>query len=486
MFHALVPWASSGPVKLFLAEGLALPGGLVTVGYVSRALGPEHFGRFTLALAFVTVAEAFLAALLTDAGNKTISDAEDWRGVGKTVTRVLLLASSATGLLLYLAAGPIAGWLAAGELAGALRLFAVEIPLFGLAFAHRILLVGTGRFTECASSVTGRWITRVAFVLVFVAISPRIESAILGFIGSTAVEFLILRHFVKPRLLGRLGYPVAPLAKLMVPLFLASMSVFLLSNADLVILSWLGASPDSVGFYGGAQRLALVTNVLVIAVPPVLLSTLARAARLGYADIGESIVRLAMGAALLLIPLAAIIGGAGKQVAELVLGRAYGPAGPLLLLLLGAALLRVIIIFGIVMVVAAGSIRWTYVTSFVLLPIALAGYGLAVPRYGAAGAATVTLGVSVLGAGIMVFAVYRVWGVAPPIISVLASTGISAIAYWASSSWPAEGLALVAKLALLGMLIPAGFVLCGAIKVTELRRLTRSLPTLTAGWGEAT
>jgi len=44
---------------------------------------------------------------------------------------------------------------------------------------------------------------------------------------------------------------------------------------------------------------------------------------------------------------------------------------------------------------------------------------------------------------------------------------------------------LVVKVGLLVTLIPAGFLLCGAFELAELKRLTRSLPTLTADLGGA-
>jgi O-antigen/teichoic acid export membrane protein len=216
----------------------------------------------------------------------------------------------------------------------------------------------------------------------------------------------------------------------------------------------------------------------VIAVPPVLLSTLARALRVGRRDLGRAIVRLSMGAALLLVPFAGVIAGAGTDVAALMLGGEFAGAGPLLPVLLAAALVRVPTSFAIVMVVAAGRIRWTYVTTLLLLPVAIVGYVSVVPAYGATGAAAVTLAVSILGSAVMALAVYRAWDALPPAVSVLASVVLGAIAYWASASWPASGLLLVFKVVLLAMVVPAGLLILAASERTELRRLRQMLPQL--------
>src|SRR5438093_11503172 len=101
--HTLV-----GSVRVFLAESLLIPSGLLTAAYLARRLGPEGFGLFTVAAALVAWVEWSLTALFSRASVKFVADATDWRPIGATILRIHLAASVAVALLLCLLATPLA------------------------------------------------------------------------------------------------------------------------------------------------------------------------------------------------------------------------------------------------------------------------------------------------------------------------------------------------------------------------------------------
>src|SRR5262245_12459863 len=79
-----------GTVRVFLAEALMLPTGLLTVAVLTRRLGPHDYGLFVLAATLVIGIETTISSLFSRATVKFIGAAEDWRGVGATVLRLAL------------------------------------------------------------------------------------------------------------------------------------------------------------------------------------------------------------------------------------------------------------------------------------------------------------------------------------------------------------------------------------------------------------
>src|SRR5581483_8470053 len=174
-----------GTVRVFLAEGLFLPTGLLTAAFLSRRLGPENYGIFTLAIAIVVWTEWTVAALFSRATIKLVGEAEDWRPVGSALMRWHLLFSGSATIVLFLLAPGIAKQLHEPVLSLYLRLLAIEIPIFGLAQYHQNVLVGLGQFNERALASASRWIVRLLLIIFFVGLGFGVIGAILGSIGAS-------------------------------------------------------------------------------------------------------------------------------------------------------------------------------------------------------------------------------------------------------------------------------------------------------------
>jgi O-antigen/teichoic acid export membrane protein len=187
-----------GGVRVFLAESLLIPTGLLTAAYLARRLGPDGYGIFVVAAALVGWIEWGLVALLSRTSVRFVADAEDWRPVGATLVSTQAVLATIAALLLVVLAAPIAGVLGTPALAGRLRLFAADIPLFCLAQAHRNILVGLGDFSERALAAAARWVSRLVLVIVFVELGLSIDGAILGSVGASLIELAVCRRFVRP------------------------------------------------------------------------------------------------------------------------------------------------------------------------------------------------------------------------------------------------------------------------------------------------
>jgi O-antigen/teichoic acid export membrane protein len=105
--------------------------------------------------------------------------------------------------------------------------------------------------------------------------------------------------------------------------------------------------------------------------------------------------------------------------------------------------------------IADGKPRMTYVLTGPLVPLALLGHVIVIPRYGPFGASLVTASVAFIGMVIGLVAVGRLWGVVPPPGIVVRTIVVSLLALAAAMTWPTPGLLVFVKLFVLTGLVVA-------------------------------
>src|SRR5712692_4255626 len=141
-----------GATRVFLADALILPTGILTVVFLTRRLGPDGFGSFTVASAIILWIEASINTIFHRPTLKFVADSKDWMPVGATIVRLHFRVSLLATLFVWLLTPSIAKLLRQETLSSYLWLFSLDIPLAGLADAHRNLLVGIGGFRQRAFS----------------------------------------------------------------------------------------------------------------------------------------------------------------------------------------------------------------------------------------------------------------------------------------------------------------------------------------------
>jgi len=463
-----------GTIWVFLAEALLMPTGVIITVFLTRRLGPEGYGLFTLVAVLVAWVESSITSIFDRTTVKFVGQAEDWRPVGAVLARLYLAASGGAMLLLWLLAHPIATLLNEPVLATYLRLFALDIPLFSLAHAHRNILVGLGAFRQRALVSAGRWLTRLLLIVLLVELGFSVPGAILGSIGASLVELVIGRLHVRPPLFCRSNFPVRKLWGYAAPLFLFALSLHFYSKLDLFALKVLGGTAVQAGIYSAAQNLTRLPNIFVKSFSPLLLATLSRMLRAGESHPAREMGRNAMRAVIGLLPLAGMIAGAASEIIGLIFGLPYLPAAPLLALLIFGALALVMISVSTAILTAAGKPGWSFALAGPLLPLAIAGHLLLIPRLGAMGASLVTTLVAVLGALAAVLVVYHTWRILPPTATLWRSTLLCGLAYALAILWPTHGLLVLVKLPVIGLIVGLLFLLLGEFSAGEIA-LARSM-----------
>lgn len=459
---------ADGTIWTFLAEALILPTGLISAAYLTRALGPDGYGLFSLAATLISFAGVAATSLLARGSIKLVSEADDWQPVATAILRVHFACGIATTLVVIFLARPIAILLDEPRLTFYLILVSLEPLLFMLARAHRSVLIGVGRFREQAVPIAARSVTRLLLIVVLVESGLSISGAMLGIAGATLIELVIYRGYIRPPFVPASTYPTRNVWNQSTPIFFSAICLALFSRVDLLALTSLGLPAREAGYYGAAQNLAIIPGLFAVSFTPLLLSTLSTMWRNGEHENARIMSREAMRLVLGMLPFAAMASGAAHEVVVLIFGAGFAPAGPILAWLIFGKVAAVLIAIAIVIWIVAERPGLSTVLAGPMLALGIAGHLLLIPRFGSIGAAWVTTALEIAGALTALFIVYRLRRVLPPTPTVIRTLLVAGAAWFAAALWPASGLWVVAKLGVIALGIAVGYALLGEFSAKEI------------------
>ena len=472
---------AAGATQILFAEALILPTGLVTAAYLTRTLGPADYGVFTLCASIASWLGWMVAAVLSRATVKLVS--QHPAGVPRSsplvaaLFRVYLVSAVGTCVLLFLGADAVARGMAEPSMAGYLRLFSLEVATFGLAVFHRDLLIAMGRFAERAKASAVRWILRLVLIVGLVHAGLSIYGAILGSILASAAELIVVRYYVRPTPFVRGPLP-ARLLPVLAPLVGYAIAMRLLSKLDLFMLKALGGTAEAVGFYGAAQNLTIAVTLLTLAVSPTLLTHLTTLRSSGRLDEARHAASITLRFALILAPLAAAAAGASGEIVVLLFGERFASSAPLFAILLVAEVALVATSLSTALLVATDQHRRVLAIAVSMLVVAFVAHLNVIPVYGAPGAACVTAAVSCAGALAAMLIASLAWSIPVPVATVLRSIVLAVAAYAAAAvSWGSPVL-VIAKLAVVAAAVVAGFFMLGEFSDREKQQLRDLLTAL--------
>ena len=367
-----------------------------------------------------------------------------------SVLRTQLLGGTVMAVLLFVTAPWIAAALEEPGLTWLLRLFCLDLPLFGLAQGHQQILVALGRFRTRALLPVVRWTTRLMLIVAGVESGLSTHGVVLAIAATSLAEVLVARCFVRPPIFKGSDVPLKLLFDYALPLLLAAWCLRLFDRIDIVLLKLLNGSAADVGMYGAAQNLTVATGLVAVAFSPVLLSTLTRAVHAGDVAHARQIARDSMRCVLLLLPFATLLAASAGDVIGFLFGEQYMMGTQVFQCLIFAGLAQVGVSIGGTILTGAGKPFWTLGIAAPLPAMAIVAHVWAIPRYGSTGAALVTAVCATAGASMSFAAVRQLWQVAPPASSVLRSVFLAAAAGVVAGAWSMPGVLVIAKLAALG------------------------------------
>ncbi len=457
-----------GTLQGFIAAALSLPTGLLTAGFLTRKLGPEGYGLLTVTSSIVVFIEIVITMGFSRATVKFVAEAADGEGVASRILLVQLGVSLGAVALLVAVAPVLASWLSEPKLATYLRILVLDIPVFALGQLHQSILVGRGDFGRRAILTASYWLSRLVLIFLLVGLGLSITGAILASIGASVVMLMIARLFVQPPLSSHSTLPIRRLWNYTMPLSLYTLGQNLFSRLDLWFVKALSGTPQAVGFYGAAQNLTFAVNILAQSLSPVLLSKLSRLSGEGQEAIAQTMSRQPIRLIFCVLPFAAMTAGTAKEIVVVIYGDAFITASPLLANLVFGALASTMIAVTASMLIAAGRPGLPFALTGPLVPLALVGHLILVPRFGAIGAAATTTVLAWVGASAFMFAACKIWRVQPPVATLLRSILLCGPAYGLAILWPTPGFLVLLKLLIVSLIIPAGFLLLGEFSSDEI------------------
>ena len=474
----------SGTAYIGFTEALILVSQFVTAVFLARFLGPKSFGLFMLTATFVIWLEWSITAVFSSATVKFVGETVEWKTIGSMIVRVHLIASLCACILVWLLAEPVAGLLNEKVLADYLKLFAIEIPLFGMARAQGSIMVGLGDFKKRAFISAMRSVSRLILIVVLVTMGLSVLGAIMGSIVATAIEAAVGRYYVRVPFFAKTNLSFRGFWQVAGPLFMSTMSLRLF-RLDLFALKALGATAAQAGFYSVAKNLSLPPTVYSKSVSPTLLATMSRLLSQGdvrkASEIGANVLR----SICWLLPFVTMVAAMAEEIVSFVFGSAFVPAGRIFSLLIFETLAFVTIKICTAILTALGKQNWTFRITGPMVPFAILGHLLLIPRFGPIGAAVVTTTGASLASLAAVFTVFLSWEFAIPKRTIVYSLMCSALALLTAVIWPAQGILVLLKMSIISTTIIAAFLLLREFTSTELafiRSLVKSRLSLGQGY----
>jgi O-antigen/teichoic acid export membrane protein len=457
-----------GTARILLAEALFPLTVLITMGFLTRHLGPQGYGLLALTLTTVLWIENGIMSFFTNATIKFVGESHDWRPIGGTILRLSMLSGCIAMVAVWLVATPFGALLQEPDLAFYLRVAALDIPISCIGQTYRNILIGTAHYRGGALARAGRWLTRLCLVVLLVEAGLSVTGALCGVIGSSIAELTITRWYLRGTSITSHMNAAIPIHRYGAMLFISSLCLTTYNGIDLLMLKALGGTASQAGIYGAAQSLSYLPSLFAWIFSSLLLATLSRLLADHAEERARELARDAMRVTLWLLPVAAMISGAASEIVEAVFGQAFVSAAPLLSLLVIAAVANVLLALSLTIMTADGRPARTVSFSLPLVLVALGGHLLLIPRLGQQGAAIVTLSVSLLGASAAVAEIYRLWHVCPPAGTLLRSLLVALIVGAGSALCPTDGWLVFVKLMAFGLIALFGYWWIGEFRHNEI------------------
>lgn len=390
---------------IFLAESLILPAGLIIAGVTSRALSPDGYGRYALAVAVVGGTQ-WLISSYNGRTVQLLSDRNRREQYLPTIFQQYLGGSVVLMVLLMLLAYPLALLFKTSELVYTIPLLSLDLPLFALCQAQRCSIIASGDYSGRAVASAARWISRTIATCLFLYWGWGTPGAIGGWLVASLAEVLAVGKIDWRGILQR-GAPHSVVwreGRTML-LFVGGMRLY--ERIDLFLLQAFKADVRITGYYSAAQVLTIIPSLVAGSVGPVLNSVVVRR-HSESADVTLSPALAQTGvrgirAALVLLPLAAIFAVNGADLAMFAFGRDYAAAGALLgwlsLSATGMALTGIAV--GLLGAIGHHRVSWRF--SLPTCLVAIAVQCAVIPRFDALGAA-VASGVISMATGLVAIA----------------------------------------------------------------------------------
>lgn len=398
-----------GAVYLMISSVVLLLSGYAIHFVLGRKLGPEDYGTFGVVFALMNTIGLVLASGLPDATSKYIAeDDAALQHIVRNSRRIQAILSTVLFALYFGLAGVIANLLDDPELAVYIRISAFVIPAYAFYYVYYSYLNGLRLFGKQARTLAAVSIARVGIVFALVFLGLSVKGAILGYILAALVGLALAWKYLGDTGEGSRDFEWRKLIKFGIPATLFAVMLFIVMNADLLLVKALIDEGVDAGYYTAAATIAkapyfLFMGLALALLPSISSSTSRNDSQVTAAYINQSMRYMLM----LLVPGILLISATSGDLVSLVYSARYVEAGdPLSVLIFGLASLSVFLVLTHV-IMGAGKPNIALGVAMFLVIVDIALNVVLIPRYDLMGAAWATTIASLAGMSIAAIYVFR-------------------------------------------------------------------------------
>ncbi|MEM6259212.1 MAG: oligosaccharide flippase family protein [Planctomycetota bacterium] len=479
--------AARGSVWLMLSQAPMLPLGAGLILFLTRALGPEDYGRYATVMAILMWADWGGSALLSRATNKRVAQAQDTVAAAAAMLRLALAIGLAGAVVLFSAAGPLGSLLGDPELAPLFRLAAIDLPLFITARTYLSIHSGANAYGKRAISEAVFWPIRLLGAVLLVWGGLGVPGAILATVAASACELAIAACLFPVNWLARGSTTYISrhwILNDLLPLFGSAMALRITEGYDLLCVRVFVEDDIAVGAYAVAMNVGVIFALAGGALFFPLMTLTAQLRRLGHDEQTRRVARTAMLGTLWLVPPTAAVMMASETLTLLIFGEPYALTGRLLAVLVWAGWARVAIALGGSILAGATDSRWAWWSAAAALPLTLILIPIFANSWGGWGAAVgsvIGLAPAVLVSAWLLNRLLLVRLTASQIGWIGATTALALVAGWLLPT--SDGMAIGYVLAVSAL---SGFMAWRTGGLNEVFGLMGRQPATQKGFARAT
>lgn len=387
-----------GATKLLLYRGCGFAFAVASSATVARYLGVERFGAYAYAMGIAALLLLVPNGINTVVTKGMAGDPGPTRAFVRAAFRsqVLLAGTLLVGvpcLVSLLPSQPVP----IEYVVLALLQFAVNT----VSWTYIAILVGKTRFDLLATAELATRVIETALIIGAVMLYGTVLAVLVSHVVASCVSFVIVKYVAAPFKSSERGEPVSARSILRhsIPFSLTSAVQSIYSRVNILLLGQM-ASASTVGLYSAAYRPIAMLVYLGSSVSATLFPVMVRSDGSKSRVIFGETVRLL---GIIGPPTAIVFTSLSRPLLVLIYGEAYASADILLTLLVWATVVLWLYVPLGIALQARGREREWLIGPLVALCVNIVGNSYAISRWGAVGAAAVTVfsELTLLGIGIL-------------------------------------------------------------------------------------
>jgi len=473
--------AARGTVVLSIGQGISFASNAFILIFAARALVTEAYGRFVIVFFFLSWINIISAAIILPGLKKIVSEnARRFHAALLFAAKWYSLAMLALTVLCCCAAPMLSGTLGDGHLKPLLFLAGLQIPFLGMANLGGSLLSGLRRFVGASLVKVSYALIAAPATCVFLLLGFGVTGAIAGLLAGAAAAGTVSAVLLMKELrrIPSVSYrQMSPRVVYWTAVALpASVGLRTLMLLDIWFIKIMMQDPRAAGIYAVAYSLSRFPMFMVHGLGGAVFPTVSRALEKRQRKRARAVSGQAMRFIIILfIPICFITAAASSEIIAFLFSSRYVEAAQSLTVLVLAIFFAGQMHLASRLLAAANRPGLRLVVICGLLLCGVASNVLLIPRFGILGAAFASLIVFGIGAIATTALVFRFIGVAPPVSTALRCGVAGCVVYIAGCAWPASGLAVAAKLAILSLLYAVMLFLLRELRKGDLLRIWRSI-----------